>query len=199
MNRKEIKAVFEEKEINQNWPAEMDPKLRVAYIAARIANEFHQGQVDKAGKDYFEGHLCFVGNSGSDWKEKTVGFLHDVAEDTPHTTSEVVSLLKKGLKEWEQDGCEDMNLCVPTDEEWNEIEEALNLLNSHTAPDRDAYIERFRGHWVAMKVKMNDLNNNMDIGRISNPTPKDFARVERYKSERCRLAQMLLEIILKDA
>ena len=199
MNRIKIKAVFEEKDINQNWRTEMDPKLRVAYIAARIANEFHQGQVDKAGKDYFEGHLSFVGNSGSGWKEKTVGFLHDVAEDTPHTTTEVVSLLKKELKEWKQDGSENKNLDVPTDEEWNEIEEALNLLNSHTAKNRDAYIERFRGHWVAMKVKMNDLNNNMDISRISNPTPKDFARVERYKSERCRLAQMLLEIILKDA
>lgn len=176
MNRIEIKAVFEEKEINQNRTAEMNPKLRVVYIASRLAKEFHQGQVDKAGKDYFEGHLSTVGNSGSDWKEKTVGFLHDVAEDTPHTTTEVVSLLKKGLKEWKHDGSENMNLCVPTDEEWNEIEEALNLLNSHTAPDRDAYIERFRGHWVAMKVKMNDLNNNMDISRISNPTPKDFAR-----------------------
>ena len=197
MNKIEIKAVFEEKEINQNWPTGMDPKLRVAYIAARLAHEFHQGQVDKAGKDYFEGHLSFVGNSGSDWKEKTVGFLHDVAEDTPHTTTEVVSLLKKGLKEWKHDGSENMNLDAPTDEEWNEIEEALNLLNSHTAPDRDAYIERFRGHWVAMKVKMNDLRHNMDIGRISYPTPKDFARVERYKSECCRLAQMLLEIILK--
>ena len=199
MNRIEIKAVFEEKDINQNWLTEMVPKLHVAYIAAQIAKEFHQGQVDKAGKDYFEGHLCFVGNNGSDWKEKTVGFLHDVAEDTPHTTTEVVSLLKKGLKEWKHDGSDNMNLDVPTDEEWSEIEEALNLLNSHTAKNRDAYIERFRGHWVAIKVKMNDLNNNMDISRISNPTPKDFARVERYKSERCRLAQMLLEIILKDA
>ena len=30
---------------------------------------------------------------------------------------------------------------------------------------------------------MNDLESNMDISRIPNPTEKDFERLERYKKE----------------
>ena len=93
--------------------------------AANMAKAFHQGQKDKAGVDYFEGHLSYVGNAGGNWKEKIVGFLHDVAEDTPHTVEEIMSLLKA-----KSNG-------VLTNEDAQEIETALNLLNSTTALSRE--------------------------------------------------------------
>ncbi|MEA4840111.1 MAG: phosphohydrolase [Bacteroidales bacterium] len=139
--------------------------------AANMAKAFHQGQKDKAGVDYFEGHLSYVGNAGYNWKEKIVGFLHDVAEDTPHTVEEIMSLLKA-----KSNG-------VLTNEDAQEIETALNLLNSTTASSREEYIARIKDCPLATKVKLNDLRHNMDISRIPDSTLKDRERLTRYKIE----------------
>ena len=45
------------------------------------------------------------------------------------------------------------------------------------------HIARISENRLALKVKMNDLKNNMDLTRIPHPTAKDFARAERYRSE----------------
>ena len=183
-------------------------KIHIAYVAARLAKELHKGQVDKAGKDYFEGHLATVGGNGHEWKEKTVGFLHDVAEDTQYSVKDVIRFLKNGLKEWksnpnEQDWVDDFKevitqyphkrLHLPIKEEWNEIEEALNLMNSRTVETREEYIKRFKGHFLAIKVKLNDLRHNMDISRLPNPTEKDYVRVKRYQKEYEMLMEMFRE------
>ena len=97
-----------------------------------MAKEFHKGQVDKQGVDYFEGHLTAVGNAGHDWKEKIVGFLHDVAEDTPFTVDEIVQRLK------------DKSNGVLNDVDAQEIHQALSLLNSKTASSREEYIARIK-------------------------------------------------------
>lgn len=202
-NPKEAKERFEMYEDSMGY------KIHLAYVAARLAKDIHKGQVDKAGKDYFEGHLATVGGNGYDWKGKTVGFLHDVAEDTEYSVKDVIRLLKRGLKEWkakpdEQDWMNDFieiitqypneRLHLPSKEEWNDIEEALNLLNSRTAKNREEYIQRFKGHFLAIKVKMNDLRHNMDISRIPNPTEKDYARIERYQKEYNTLMDMFQEL-----
>lgn len=66
--------------------------------SANLAKRLHEGQVDKSGVDYFEGHLCMVASMGRTWKEQVVGYLHDASEDTPHTTEEVLSLLEEDAK-----------------------------------------------------------------------------------------------------
>ena len=139
--------------------------------AANLAKELHQGQVDKQGVDYFEGHLTTVGNAGFGWKEKIVGFLHDAAEDTEHTVDEIVQRLK------------DISNGVLKEDDAQEIAEALNLLNANTAPSREAYIARIKGNFIATKVKLHDLSHNMDMTRISNPTDKDVERMKRYRRE----------------
>jgi len=139
--------------------------------AANLAKEFHKGQVDKQGVDYFEGHLITVGNAGHNWKEKIVGFLHDAAEDTNHTVEEIVQILKS-----KSNG-------VLKEDDTQEIYEALNLLNANTASSREEYITRIKESFIATKVKLNDLVHNMDISRISNPTDKDIERIKRYRRE----------------
>ena len=139
--------------------------------AAALAREFHKGQVDKEGVDYFEGHLLTVGNAGHNWKEKIVGFLHDVAKDTPHTVDEIIRILK------------DKSKGVLKDEDAVEIEKALTILNSYTALTREDYIARIKENFIATKVKLNDLSHNMDISRISNATEKDMERIKRYRKE----------------
>ena len=202
---------FSPKEANQRremYEDSMGYKIHTAYVAARLAKELHKGQVDKAGKDYFEGHLATVGGSGYDWKEKTVGFLHDVAEDTSYSVKDVIRFLQKELKAWkarpeEQDWIDDFSeiikqyphehLHMPSKDEWNEIEEALHLMNAKTAKTREEYINRFKDHFLAIKIKLNDLRHNMDISRLPNPTEKDYIRLERYQKEYEALMEMLRE------
>ena len=52
--------------------------------AIEIATHAHQGQLDKAGRDYI-GHPLRVMEMGKTEDEKIVGVLHDVVEDTEWT------------------------------------------------------------------------------------------------------------------
>ena len=140
-------------------------------VAANLAKEYHKGQVDKQSVDYYEGHLTTVGNAGHNWKEKIVGFLHDAAEDTPHTIDEIIHFLRDNSKG------------VLKEEDTQEIQEALSLLNSNNSLSREDYIAGIKESFIATKVKLNDLKHNMDISRISNPTDKDIERVKQYRRE----------------
>ena len=139
--------------------------------AAKVAEELHRGQRDKAGVDYFTGHLSFVASLGGSWQEQVVGYLHDASEDTPCTVEQVLDLLEKEAQR-----------AMPP-EERTEIQQALCLLNHHTAPDRTSYIRRIAQHKLARAVKLNDLTHNMDIHRLSAPTEKDYLRLARYREE----------------
>ncbi len=157
--------------------------MAVVTTAASLAMQLHHGQTDKAGCDYFEGHLTAVALKGSDWKEMTVGFLHDAAEDTSSTTREIIDVLRKNLAA--------TGIFSPAAHDWLDIEDALNCLNSHTAPNREAYIGRLEGNHLACVVKAHDLEHNMLISRIPNPTTKDFERLARYKAEYRRVVSFL--------
>ena len=143
----------------------------IVQSAADIACQLHKGQKDKAGVDYFTGHLSAVTKMGNTWQEQVVGYLHDASEDTPNSVEEVLNLLDEKLES-------------PLSEaDREELTTALRLLNHHLAPDRETYIQRIKSNALATKVKLHDLTHNMDLSRIPNPTQKDYERVERYKSE----------------
>lgn len=181
---------------------DMGYMTKIVYAAGLVAKKLHKGQVDKGGNDYFESHLLKVADAGFDWKEKVVGFLHDASEDCHMTVDEVMNLLDEEIsrvvdnpkehwyeEEWWKEWMEDIDVypCnathVMTTEERDEIKTALTLLNHHIAPSREEYISRISSNFLALKVKLNDLRNNMDITRIPEPTEKDYARIERYKKE----------------
>ena len=143
----------------------------IVQSAADIACQLHKGQKDKAGVDYFTGHLSAVAKMGNIWQEQVVGYLHDASEDTPNSVEEVLNLLDEKLES-------------PLSEaDREELATALRLLNHHLSPDRETYIQRIKSNALATKVKLHDLTHNMDLSRIPNPTQKDCERVERYKSE----------------
>lgn len=181
---------------------DMGYMTKIIYAAGLVAQKLHRGQVDKGGHDYFESHLLKVADAGFDWKEKIVGFLHDASEDCNVTVEDVMNLIDKEIsrisdnpkenwweEDWWEEWMEDIAVypCtvthVMTIEERDEIKTALTLLNHHTAPSREEYINRISSNLLALKVKLNDLKNNMDITRITEPTEKDYARIERYKKE----------------
>lgn len=189
---------------------DMGYMTKIVYAAGLVAQKLHKAQVDKGGHDYFESHLLKVADAGFDWKEKVVGFLHDAAEDCNVTVEEVLGMLYAEIsrvvdnpkehwyeEEWWEEWMEDIDVypCKTThviiDEERNEIKTALTLLNHHTAPSREEYINRISTNFLALKVKLNDLRNNLDITRITEPTEKDYARIERYKKEYAILMEAL--------
>ena len=188
-------------------------KIHVVFAAAYVARDLHQGQKDKGGNDYFSSHLLPVGKSGYDWKEQVVGLLHDAAEDTTNDISTIIHLVKSKLetwmnnpddRSWIDDFEEDFfqypaEQChMPTEEEWDEIATALQLLNHHTAPNREEYLSRICTNMLALKVKLNDLRSNMDISRIAEPTEKDLERQKRYKHEYGKLMNAFQRIISTD-
>ncbi|EGJ72271.1 hypothetical protein Bcop_2099 [Bacteroides coprosuis DSM 18011] len=139
--------------------------------AKKLAKEIHNGLFDKAGIDYFSGHLSIVGDSGCTWKDKVVSYLHDAAEDTQYSVEQILEIL--------QTRCNN-KIVQP---HLSEIRDALNLLNSETATSREEYISRIKNSRIATRVKLNDLTHNMDISRIPEPTAKDMERLKRYKKE----------------
>ncbi|WP_455061299.1 phosphohydrolase [Prevotella sp.] len=143
----------------------------IVQCAATLACELHKGQVDKAGVDYFTGHLTSVAKMGRTWQEQVVGYLHDASEDTPNSVEQVLNLLDEKLETPLSD----------TDRE--ELAVALRLLNHHLAPNRETYIQRIKSNALAKAVKMHDLTHNMDLSRIPNPAKMDYERIERYKKE----------------
>ena len=149
----------------------MDVQQIWVQAAARVAERLHHGQMDKAGVDYFQGHLSTVASLGRTWQEKVVGYLHDASEDTPYSLEQVLILLEEEAQ-------------VKMDEEVKEeIKQALHLLNHHLASDRESYIRDIASHSLARAVKMNDLTHNMDLQRLPAPTAKDYQRLERYRRE----------------
>lgn len=185
-------------------------KSDIVYAAGILAKRLHSGQKDKGGKDYFESHLLPVAKDGFEWKEKTIGFLHDAVEDTDVTVEEVMQRLDSILEEinsrdkdeWWEDWMEGITPFssatqhIMTDAERTEIAEALTLLNRNNSSGREEYIDKIMGNWLAMKVKLHDLKSNLDLTRIENPEGKDFERARRYKDEYETLFSKLSHISL---
>ena len=132
--------------------------------AIEIATKAHTGQVDKAGKDYIE-HPLRVMAMGTTESEKIVGVLHDVLEDTPIT---IEFLSKEGFSQKILDAL----LCVTKISD-NE--------------DYDHFITRILTNPLAIKVKINDLIDNMDLTRLNKVTDKDLKRLQKYQRAYNRL------------
>ena len=125
--------------------------------AKAIATSVHEGQVDKAGKPYIE-HPMRVMNMGKTVEEKIAGVLHDVVEDSEWTFD---MLEKEG---------------IPKD-----VMDALRCVTKLSEDeDYDHFIERVKTNPLAVKVKLNDLKDNMDITRLGEVTEKDLARLNKY-------------------
>ncbi|HAY21668.1 MAG TPA: GTP pyrophosphokinase [Desulfobacterales bacterium] len=124
--------------------------------AILIAVQAHQGQVDKAGVPYILHPLRVLLKLNSE-TEMIIGVLHDVVEDTTWT-----------LESLKQEG-------FPT-----EILEAIDCLTRREGEDYNDFIKRVAGNPLARKVKMRDLEDNMNILRLETITEKDKARLSRY-------------------
>lgn len=127
-------------------------------LAQSIAVTVHNGQVDKGGNPYII-HPATVASHVDTEDEKIVAWLHDVVEDTPMTINDLRCLFS------------------------DSIINAVDAITKRDGENRHDYMVRVRNNPIACRVKIADLIHNCDITRISNPTAKDFNRVDKYKKE----------------
>ena len=135
--------------------------------AISLAEKAHQGQVDKGGHPYIL-HPKRVMEKCETTEEKIVAMLHDVMEDTDYTADD---LRKEGFSE--------------------EIITALFCLTHQEGEGYMEYIERICENSLAVRVKYADLQDNMDLSRIPDPTEKDLARLEKYKLAKKRIEEAM--------
>ena len=122
-----------------------------------LAAEAHRGQVDKGGQAYILHPLRIMLRLNSD-VDRVVGVLHDVVEDT-HFTQE--DLKSRGYT--------------------TDVLEALDCLTKRPAEEYEDFIQRIKPNPIARRVKLVDLEDNMDIRRLPTMNEEDFRRLARYR------------------
>ena len=135
--------------------------------AKEIAEKAHAGQRDKGGNPYIL-HPIRVMERCETELEKITAVLHDVLEDSEYTLED---LRKEGFAD--------------------EILEALICLTHLEGEGYMEYIARICGNPLAARVKYADLQDNMDLSHIPNPTEKDHARLEKYKKAKARIKEVI--------
>ena len=130
--------------------------------AMKIAFSAHVNQTDKAGLPYFH-HPMHLAEQFNDEKLVATALLHDVVEDTQVTFDD----LEKAE--------------IPKD-----VIIALKLLTHDNHQDYNEYIKKIADNDIARKVKIADLQHNMDETRLredNSVSPYDAAKIEKRREK----------------
>lgn len=145
-----------------------DSTMTTLQRAIEIAYEAHAGQYDKAGADYIN-HPLRVMEKGKTEEEKIVGVLHDVIEDSEWT---IEMLIAEGFSP-------------------NVISALQCLTKKSETENYDDFISRVLTNELAARVKLNDLEDNLDLSRLKTVSPADIGRCEKYKRARALIMERL--------
>ena len=138
--------------------------IKLLEKAIELAKTHHAGVFDKGGHPYIEHPLRLMENMDTNI-EKMVAVMHDLVEDT-HIT--IAYLRTAGFSE--------------------KVLSALDCVTNRDNEDYESFIERIAQNPLATKVKLADLEDNMDLSRISELSKKDYKRIEKYKRAKTRLS-----------
>lgn len=125
--------------------------------AIHIAVEAHRGQMDRAGQPYILHPLRIMCRMQTE-PEKIVAVLHDVVEDTDLTLAD---LKARGFPD--------------------SILHAVDCLTKRKDEPYETLVARAKGDPLARRVKLGDLEDNMDVRRLPTLTEKDLERLKRYR------------------
>ena len=125
--------------------------------AIRLAAEAHHGQRDKNDQPYILHPLRVMFRQATE-AAQMVGVLHDVIEDTKYTPED---LRQMGYPE--------------------EILQALDCVTKREGEPYEDFVLRSLKNPIAWRVKLADLEDNMDLRRMAGVTEKDMQRVIRYR------------------
>jgi (p)ppGpp synthase/HD superfamily hydrolase len=139
--------------------------------AIALAASAHAGQKDKAGAPYILHPLrvMFLVESET---EKIVAVLHDVVEDTP---VDLPMLEKLGYSK--------------------EVTGALAMLTRRRGEPYEEFIERVKTNPIATRVKLADLNDNLDVRRFKDPSMVNMDRIKRYIRAKAELTGSPVETL----
>lgn len=133
-----------------------------------IAATAHAGAVDKANAPYIL-HPIRLMLALEDEVSRIVAVLHDVVEDSKPPK-------RWGFTELQAEGFSE------------EVLAALDCVTRRNEETYEAFIDRCLPNTTARKVKIADLNDNLDIRRIGHElTDKDVQRIRRYQHALARL------------
>ena len=125
--------------------------------AIEIAVAAHRGQTDKAGHPYILHPLRLLAKMSTE-TEQIAAVLHDVVEDSDWTFDR---LRERGFSD--------------------DVLTALDALTRRDGETYETYVERAAAHPVARRVKLADLEDNLDVRRLGPLTDADRARLDRYR------------------
>ena len=126
--------------------------------ALAFALQVHEGQTDRAGLPYIL-HPLYLMMQVETEMEKLAAILHDTIEDSERTLADIEALEMPAV-----------------------VVRAVALLTHDRAnvPYLD-YVRRLRPDPIARRVKLADLQHNMDIRRLPEVTEQDLARFVNYR------------------
>ncbi len=124
--------------------------------AIQIAVDAHRGQRDKNGAEYILHPLRVMFRMRSE-NEMIVAILHDVVEDSDWT---IEALRGRGFPE--------------------EILAAVDALTRRSEETYEEFVDRAAAQPLARRVKLADLEDNMDARRMRLVGSKEAERLNRY-------------------
>lgn len=140
--------------------------------AIQIACEAHEGQYDKGGEAYILHPLRVMLRMHTE-PTRIAAILHDVVEDSNFTFED---LNKNGFSE--------------------EVVSAVDALTKRKGEEYLDFVRRAAAHPIACLVKRADLEDNLNLSRIKNPSERDHERAHRYKQALGILAEC--EVVSSD-
>lgn len=130
--------------------------MDIIEISLEIALDAYADKKDKAGKTYILHPLRIMSKMNTE-EEMSVALLHDVIEDSDYT---VEDLLSKN---------------IPA-----EVVSAVQCLTKIKGENYEKFIERVLKNKLASKIKKADIEDNINILRLTSVENKDFERVAKY-------------------
>jgi (p)ppGpp synthase/HD superfamily hydrolase len=124
--------------------------------AIEIAASAHRGDVDKAGQPYILHPLSLM-LQFHDLDAMMVAVLHDTVEDSALT-----------LGDLDEEGFS------------GTVVAAVDALTRREDESYDDFISRLASDPLARRVKLADLEHNLDVRRIGSLQPSDLERLDRY-------------------
>lgn len=134
--------------------------------AMMVAYNAHHGQVDKCGIPYIF-HPIHLAEQMDDEISCTVALLHDVVEDTEITIKDLAKLFPV------------------------EVIDAVNLLTRNKETSYYEYIDALKSNKVAVKVKLADLDHNLDITRMTYEDSLESVKVKALRSRYKKAKEIL--------
>ena len=125
-------------------------------LSLEIALNAYKGQKDKAGETYIFHPLRIMAKM-ENTEEKSVALLHDVIEDSDYIASD---LINKGIPD--------------------NVVDAVLALTKIKGESYELFIERVLKNSLASKVKIADIEDNINVLRLKSLNNKDLERIAKY-------------------